>query len=273
MKKNILLILLLVTHILISQNNQESGRKKISDQKYNSQDIEFINDEDHIKLYGTLLSPDTKYSKIAIIVPGSGKNTRDSHYFLAQELLKEGIAVFRYDERGVGMSEGKYKFIEDNDDLYYAIKKLKESSIVSNIKIGVIGHSMGGFLVLSAYEKNNNLDFLVLLSTPIEKDGKFRKRYFIHNDQKTVSLQNVLTNIKTPTLFMIGTEDSFCNPEKAVTLLSTLENPKITINKEKEMNHFLIKGNDSWRKTESYDLLYEMDQKTLSEIVNWLNTM
>lgn len=256
----------------MSQNNQELQPKIDIEQKYNSEDIEFFNDEDYIKLYGTLLSPETTYSKIVIIIPGSGQSTRDSHYLLAKEILKNGMAVFRYDERGVGMSQGKYKFIEENQDLYYAIKKLKSSSIIPNLKIGVVGHSMGGFLALSAYKKGSNLDFLVLLSTPIEKSGKFRERDFKSNDKRTESLEKVLSDINISTLFMIGTEDSFCNPEKAITLLKDLENPKITIYKEGGLNHFLIKGSDLWRKTGNYNLLYQMDQKPLIEIASWLNT-
>ncbi len=38
-------------------------------------------------------------------------DSRHSHYLLTQELLKNNIAVFRYDERGVGKSDGKFSTV------------------------------------------------------------------------------------------------------------------------------------------------------------------
>lgn len=65
---------------------------------------------------------------MVIIVPGAGEDTRDNHFKLAQILLEKGIGVFRYDERGMSLSEGdyyapKYANNEMTDDLMAILTK------------------------------------------------------------------------------------------------------------------------------------------------------
>lgn len=272
MKEDIFFILFLISHVLGSPKGEILEKQISAKEGFKSQDIEFINERDHIRLSGSLLLPQTGYSKMAVIVPGAGQSTRNAHYLLALELLKNGIAVFRYDERGVGMSEGEYRFAENNLDPYYAVKKLRALSLIPGLKIGVIGHGKGSFSAMSAYENGCNPDFLVLLSVHIEKGGKIRKHNFKGIGGK-ITLEKSLSQISVPALFVFGLVDSFCNPEKSAELLSKVPNSRITVIKEEGMNHFLIKGTDKWRKTGDCSQLYEMDQKPLNDIVQWVDRM
>lgn len=139
---------------------------------HNHTEISFYNEVEKTYLSGTLIGPDN-YQKIAVIIPGSGKDTRHSHYILAERLLDNGIAVFRFDERGIGKSGGKYSELAKglSQDLYFAFHHLSKN--YSDKKVGFIGHSLGGIAALAALESGAAADFLVLIETPVIKNGAF----------------------------------------------------------------------------------------------------
>lgn len=167
-----------------SQNIFEYEREISKKENYNFQEIDFQNTDENIKLSGTLITPKSNFDKIVIIVPGSGRDTRYAHFTLAEEFLKNGIAVYRFDERGIGKSEGEFNTSATSltNDLTFAIwelRKLKKSR-----KIGILGHSLGGIASIGAYEKNQNIDFLIQMDTSIEKNGAFFKYQTINNISK-----------------------------------------------------------------------------------------
>ncbi len=144
---------------------------------YLYENIDFYNQEDEIKLSGTLLLPKSNFNKVIIIVAGSGSHTRNAHYRLAEEFLNNDIAVFRFDKRGVGKSEG----LKNNQvtsyirDLYYVIKGLKKNPILLHKKLGLVGHSIGGFATIGVIKEDIKVDFLIQWATPIKKYGDFIK--------------------------------------------------------------------------------------------------
>ncbi len=99
-------------NIVVYSRDVFGYEKKITyNEKYNFEEIDFQQTEENIILSGTLISPKIEFDRIVIIIPGSGKDRRSSLVILSEELLKNNIAVFRYDERGVGKSEGKFNNI------------------------------------------------------------------------------------------------------------------------------------------------------------------
>lgn len=172
--KHIFLILLTAFSVLgYSQNIFEYEKEINNKEKYNFQEINYQNTQENFELSGTLITPKTDFDKIIIIVSGSGKDTRYAHFILAEELLKNGIAVYRFDERGVGKSKGNYSELVTtlSTDLGFAFKKMQ--TLYKNIKIGVIGHSIGGISTLELIEEKIIPDFVVLLETPVIKNGDF----------------------------------------------------------------------------------------------------
>lgn len=149
-------------------------------ENYNFQEIEFENTTEEITLLGTLITPKTEFDKVVIIVPGSSLDTRYSHYLLAQKLLENKVAVFRYDERGTGESGGRnknylYGIINITNDLIAAIETLQSEDKLKNKSFGLIGHSQGGMATIGAVQKGAKIDFLVQWSTPVQKHGEFFK--------------------------------------------------------------------------------------------------
>jgi alpha-beta hydrolase superfamily lysophospholipase len=155
--------------------------KQISNlQNYISTEIDTENLEDKVVLKGTLIEPKSNYTTVVIIVPGSGIDTRNSHYRLTEKLLENNIAVYRYDERGCGLSTGKFNTISYtiNDminDLKFVYLNIKNQKTVVGKKIGLLGHSLGGMTTIGILDKNMTPDFLVQWATPIQKKGEFIK--------------------------------------------------------------------------------------------------
>jgi pimeloyl-ACP methyl ester carboxylesterase len=176
----IILIFILTTHFIRAQELY-SNEKKISNiENYISTEIETDNNEDNVIIKGTLIEPKTNYTTVIIIVPGSGKDTRNSHYKLTEKLLENNIAVFRYDERGCGISTGNYNTVSYNvnnitNDLKFVFQNLKNNKILVEKKIGLIGHSLGGMSTIGLLEKNITPDFLIQWATPVQKRGAFFK--------------------------------------------------------------------------------------------------
>lgn len=174
MKKNSVILFLLLSFNLFSQEIMYYEKEISNRENYEFHDYTVLQKKDDIKLSGTLITPKTNYDKIVFIVPGSGKDTRNSHFILTEFLLKNNIAVFRYDERGVGKSEGifnnySYTINEMTDDFHSIFNELITSERFINKKIGLIGHSYGGIITVGAIEKGLKCDFLIQLATPIER--------------------------------------------------------------------------------------------------------
>ncbi len=181
MKQYLILIVAFLNFSSYAQEIFEYESRIPTVEKYQSKEISFENELEGIKLSGTLIEPDNEeYQKVIIIVPGSGLDTRHSHYLLSENLLKNNIAVFRYDERGVNKSEGSnsnvsYGVTKITNDLIAAITKIKSNYENSEIKIGLIGHSQGGLSTINAVKTNADIDFLVQWATPVQKYGEFLK--------------------------------------------------------------------------------------------------
>ena len=120
-----------------------------------------------------------------ILISGSGPQNRNGELFghkpfwvIADYLTGNGIAVFRYDERGVGESEGdlaQATSYDLKDDAADAVSHLRKFPFVNQSKVGAIGHSEGGMIgwMLAAAAK---VDFLVALAAPVVPIDKFMEQ-------------------------------------------------------------------------------------------------
>ena len=142
---------------------------------YHIEETTFLNTKENIKLAATLTLPKkTEKSPAVILIAGSGPNDRDETVFnhkpfwiLADHLTRQGIAVLRYDKRGVGSSEGEYFTATTKDfacDVTSAIKFLKERSDIDTTKIGLIGHSEGGIIAPMVAANNEDVKFAILMA-------------------------------------------------------------------------------------------------------------
>lgn len=141
---------------------------------YLQDSLMFENKEAGIKLGGTLTMPDRNGPFPAVIlVSGSGAQDRDEHILghkpfavLADYLTRRGIAVLRYDDRGVGASEGIYREASIADfasDARAAIAYLRQQPNIRKDAVGIIGHSEGGSIALML-AADQTVDFAVSMA-------------------------------------------------------------------------------------------------------------
>jgi len=142
---------------------------------YNSEDITFENKKAGINLAGTLTLP-TKDGvfPVVILISGSGPQNRDEELLghkpflvLSDFLTKNGIAVLRYDDRGIALSKGDFKTATSADfatDVESAIAYLKTRKEINKNYIGLMGHSEGGLIAPMVASKSKDVAFIVLLA-------------------------------------------------------------------------------------------------------------
>lgn len=145
---------------------------------YKSEDITFENkNAGNIKLAGTLTIPDNvKNPPAVILISGSGPQDRNEKLLehepflvLADHLSRNGIAVLRYDDRGVGSSEGNFGSATSYDfslDAEAAFEYLKTRKEVNINNLGIVGHSEGGMIAPMIASRNKDVSFIVLLAGP-----------------------------------------------------------------------------------------------------------
>lgn len=149
---------------------------------YYSEEVTFQNSKANISLAGTLTLPKKEGDfPVVILISGSGPQNRDEEMLghkpflvLSDYLTKNGIAVLRYDDRGVGQSKGDFKTATSADfatDVESAIAYLKTRKEINKKKIGLVGHSEGGMIAPMVAAKSKDVSYIVLLAgTGIQGD-------------------------------------------------------------------------------------------------------
>ena len=149
---------------------------------YYSEDVTFQNLNAKVSLAGTLTLPKKEgVFPVVILISGSGPQNRDEELLghkpflvLSDYFTKNGIAVLRYDDRGVGLSKGDFKTATSADfatDVESAIAYLKTRKEINKKQIGLVGHSEGGLIAPMVASKSKDVSFIVLLAgTGIQGD-------------------------------------------------------------------------------------------------------
>lgn len=144
---------------------------------YRSSEVSFSNAAAKVQLAGTLTVPQGKGPFPAVVlVHGSGSINRDGESFghkpflvLADYLSRQGIAVLRYDKRGIAKSSGNFQEATTLDlaaDAEAAIQFLRGRADVDTGHIGIIGHSEGGLIAPLIASRDPALGFVVMLAGP-----------------------------------------------------------------------------------------------------------
>lgn len=144
---------------------------------YDEEEVTFENKEAEVKLAGTLTLPRSKSSSPAVLlITGSGPQDRDYilgyhrlFLVLADYLTRQGVAVLRVDDRGVGESTGDFSVVTTGDladDVLAGIEYLKSREEIDSGHIGLIGHSEGGAIAPMVAAGSSNVAFIVMMAGP-----------------------------------------------------------------------------------------------------------
>lgn len=228
------------------------GREKIEAEKagprpqeptskdYDEEEVSFITPNGGHTMVGTLSYPE-EFDHVAILISGSGPQNRDGDLgalnhrpflVLADYLAKNGIAVLRYDDRGVGASGGdrahatSYNYAEDTKA---AAAYLKSRADLTDKKIGLIGHSEGGLIAPIVAVDTNIIDFICLLAGPginIKDMMLLQADLVLKAEGQSEKMRNINAAILTESYTYLLNNKNESN-DKVATQLTEIFNSKI----------------------------------------------
>lgn len=156
---------------------------------YTSEDVAIENPIARITIGGTLTMPlnnkeergerrkdNSRGFPAVVLITGSGAQDRDETIFghkpfwvIADHLTRNGIAVLRCDDRGVGKTTGSMRSATSADfatDVEAMVAYLKKRPEIRKEKIGLIGHSEGGLIAPMVAARSKDIAFIVMLAGP-----------------------------------------------------------------------------------------------------------
>lgn len=240
---------------------------------YTSEEVVFTNSLEGFDLAGTLTVPEGEGPFPGVVlVSGSGQQNRDEELMghkpfavIADYLSRHGIAVLRYDDRGVGKSGGdatNATTLDNSYDAEAAVDYLLKRPEVS--KVGVVGHSEGGAIayILGA-RRPADIAFIVSLAGPTVKgsDCLFEQQKAIYKANGLPEPASLIMSspnpwmkyfldynpeadiaaLKCPLLFVNGTLDlqvlSYQNVPALKELVSKYDLKDVEIHEMEGLNH------------------------------------
>ncbi len=141
-----------------------------------------------------------------IWVHGSGMLNRNSQAVGSNPLVPEGLAVLRYDKRGVGESSGTFTnsaFGTLASDAAAGVARLKKFPQVDPDRIGIMGNSQGGWIGPLAAAQSDDVSFMMMWSGPTVSVG-LENFYSLLAEGTTTPLDDVyaqLSEFNGPTGF------------------------------------------------------------------------
>ena len=144
---------------------------------YRIEEVSFTNEKEGNTLTGTLTIPKGKGPFPAmVLVSGSGQQNRDEElmnhrpfWVIADYCARHGVAVLRYDDRGMGGSTGEVESATSMDfsyDAEAAFDYLLKRKEIDATKVGILGHSEGGIINFMVSARRPEVAFLVSLAGP-----------------------------------------------------------------------------------------------------------
>ena len=144
---------------------------------YRVTEVSFTNEKEGNTLTGTLTIPKGKGPFPAmVLVSGSGQQNRDEElmnhrpfWVIADYCARHGIAVLRYDDRGMGGSTGEVENATSLDfsyDAEAAFDFLRKQKHIDASRVGILGHSEGGIINFMVSARRPEVAFLVSLAGP-----------------------------------------------------------------------------------------------------------
>lgn len=200
---------------------------------YVEQEVSVLNKKDKISLAGTLTIPDTlgKFP-LVILISGSGPQDRNEElvkhkpfFVLADYLTRMGIGVYRYDDRGVGKSQGKFAAATTDDfanDAENVISALAKHKNINPEQIGVLGHSEGGIIAFMLANRMRNLKFAIALagvSIPCDQLLILQQAKIMLGHKIPEDIVDAYTTMNTRIFEMVKTEENVDSAQKKAILV------------------------------------------------------
>ena len=234
---------------------------------------DFNFESDGITLRATINLPEGNGPFPAVVlVHGSGTATRQTLQVYADILTNKGIAVFFYDKRGTGDSEGIFfevgpsasgeqRIIQLGQDALAGLEFMRFHAQVEADHVGLFGFSQGGWVVPSATAQAEEVDFMVNIVGPVCTVGEENYYSSLTASGTSIASANAqvanysgvhgydpvpdLEQIDVPGLWVLGGQDQSIPSEVSMERLNLLidAGKPFDIHLKPNGNHFLIDVN------------------------------
>jgi pimeloyl-ACP methyl ester carboxylesterase len=132
----------------------------------------------NLRLEADLLIPSGGSDRKGAVVfsPGSGDALYQNYAkglietYVLEIFLERDMAVLLINKRGMGESDGnwvKNDFQGRSDDLYAGVQHLQDHPAIDRDRIGLIGHSQGGWIVNLTAAQHEDVAFFISLAGPV----------------------------------------------------------------------------------------------------------
>ncbi|KAL1471514.1 hypothetical protein MTO96_039903 [Rhipicephalus appendiculatus] len=190
---------------------------------------------------------------------------------LARALVGLGCYVFAHDHVGHGLSEGRRAMVKSAD--VYVDDILKhvdtERSRFSNKPVYLVGHSMGGLLVVMAAQRRPH-DFAgLVLVAPFTRNrqgsrtrvsGRLRRIWVAAIIPALETAVEQANHVELPIFIQHGTADKVCDPEASKVFFDKVASKDKTMKTYPEAYHDLLCD------------IEDVRQQVLKDIVDWFAT-
>ena len=161
---------------LKKQNNMKRPQEPQRPFPYSEEQVSFKSLNEDIILNGTLTLPEPEgLFPVVIMISGSGPQNRDEEIVghkpflvISDYLTRSGIAVLRFDDRGLGESLQEYfnNYTAEDfvNDVSGAVEFLKTQKTIDITNIGLLGHSEGANIASMVASRRNDISFIILFA-------------------------------------------------------------------------------------------------------------
>jgi pimeloyl-ACP methyl ester carboxylesterase len=177
-----------------------------------------------LKISGTLFIPASNNKLPAIAVTqGSGKEGRKSqgNRSFASALAKQGYIILIYDKRGVGDADGQYIETPDMNvpagDLVEAVRFLKKRTEADPNRIGVYGHSQGGWVAPLAAVICRDINFVVITcggAVSVREQVLYNQATDLKKQGYSDSIINLISSFGHTLYSYLGSGENYANVNK-----------------------------------------------------------
>jgi hypothetical protein len=247
----------------LAERAVESAYGAPPDAPYTATDVKITAPAGHV-LAGTLTRPkSTKRVPAVVMITGISKHERNEGLppytpfrDIADVLGRAGIAVLRVDDRGIGASTGdfdKATSFDEADDVRSELAWLRKQPGIDPKRVGLVGHSEGGFIALVVASTDPALAAIAILAgsgvpgeqlnswqtaqtvdhdptVPVDKRAETIRKYLADRsdwsprDTAFVAADpaDYAKRVRAPVLIVQGGNDLHVPPRSAERLVATL---------------------------------------------------
>lgn len=229
---------------------------------YSIEDVTYNNDNAGIILAGTLTKPKGAGPFSAVIlIAGMGGTDRNGmmyghklYWVIADYLTQQGIAVLRFDKRGIGKSSGEFGMHVTSRDLAEDVRAgidyLKTRSDIDKNRIGLVGHSEGGYIASLLATQSADIHFVVLMAGAITSNPEIvaaQMAVQLKADGASQALIDITHKVTEQILNIVRREVNIEQAERSLNAFVNdfLQDLPQELKKESNKYHFAINGNNA----------------------------